>query len=188
MDQAPTRTNGPNDVEPLVGADPTSGIFRSLIETALVEFRASLQLLSERSRFLTGAIGTAIAIEDSGVFVYFASTGSSVPEIGIPANCDRDVVRKCIQTAAAATFEASIDGPVTAILAIPIIRNQKVCGFFELATNPGFSARDIQAVSPLAEMVNTALDHLQAADQADIRILEPGLAKPSGPTLWHAPQ
>ncbi len=160
--------------------------FPSLIQTASLEFRASVHLLAERARFLTGAIGTAIAIKDGIAFKYCASSGRSVPETGSPADHSREVIRKCIETREAASSAAD---ETSLILAVPIIRNQEVCGFFELATkHEGFGAIDPQLVSPLAEMVNTALDHLQAAEQAESRILEPGLEKPSGPALWHAPQ
>jgi hypothetical protein len=159
--------------------------FPSLIQTASLEFRASVHLLAERARFLTGATGTAIAIKDGVTFKYCASSGRSVPETGSPADRDREVIRKCLETKEAASSAAD---KTSFILAVPIIRNQEVCGFFELATKHPGGAIDPQSVSPLAEMVNTALDHLQAAEQAESRILEPGLEKPSGPALWHAPQ
>ncbi len=162
--------------------------FPSLIQTASLEFRASVHLLAERARFLTSAVGTAIAIKDGITFKYCASSGSSVPETGSPADHDREVIRKCIETSKAASSAA---GATLSVLAVPIIRNQEVCGFFELAKkHTGFSSVDSQAVYPLAEMVNTSLDHLQAAEQAESRILEPGLEKPStpAPALWHSPQ
>jgi len=185
---ATTGTVSPDALAHRDGIGQTSPVaaFPSLIQTASLEFRASVHLLAERARFLTGAIGTAIAIKDGDTFTYCASSGSSVPGIFRRADGDREVIRKCFETREAASSSADQTPP---ILAVPIIRNQEVCGFFELATkHPHGGAIDPQAVLPLAEMVNTALDHLQAAEQVESRILKPGLEEPSGPALWHAPQ
>ena len=185
---ATSRTASPGSLPHRDAASQASPIaaFPSLIHTASLEFRASVHLLAERARFLTGATGTAIAIKDGVTFKYCASSGRSVPETGSPADHSREVVRKCIETRESASSAAD---ETSLILAVPIIRNHEVCGFFELATkHPGGGAIDPRFLSPLAEMVNTALDHLQAAEQVESRILEPGLEKPSEPALWHAPQ
>ena len=49
----------------------------------------ALQLLAERARFLTGAAGVAVALEQDQQIVYTAATGSLVAEIGAIADIAR---------------------------------------------------------------------------------------------------
>ena len=177
------------------GKEGPSGapVFASLIQTATRELHASLQLLAVRARFVTGASGVAIALQENGQFVYCASTGTSVPEAGTQADTDKETLRQSIQETRA-TRSSSGDGlkdPIFA-LAVPIIRKRKVSGFFELATShAAFKDDDIQVVSRLTEMASIALDHMEAARCSENRILEADLAaaapEPIVSTLWHAP-
>ncbi len=176
------------------GKEGPSGapVFASLTQTATRELYASLQLLAARARFVTGASGVAIALQENGHFVYCAATGTSVPEAGTQADTDKETLRQCIQEMRA-TRSSSGDAPKDPIfaLAVPIIRKRKVSGFFELATShAAFEDADIQVVSRLAEMASIALDHMEAARRSENRILEPDLGSSPEPivsTLWHAP-
>src|SRR5260370_21559173 len=63
------------------GAESSVPVFVSLRRLAALEFHASVQLLAERARFLTGATGVAIALDQDGPFFYCAAAGSIVSEI-----------------------------------------------------------------------------------------------------------
>src|SRR5690348_1558671 len=55
---------------------------RSLAEMAQRDLTATLQLLTERAQYITGATGAAIALKDGEQMVCRASAGSSAPEVG----------------------------------------------------------------------------------------------------------
>jgi hypothetical protein len=177
-------------------ADSGAPGFVSLRQSASLEFHASVQLLAERARFLTGAEGVAVALEQYGQFVYCAASGGSAPETGTVADVTRHPLDECIRTGRAARLVVErISGEASAQvfhLAVPLLRDDKVVGFFELA--PGsfaFEDADIETVTRLANMANTALDHLDAAEHTENLI---GAAEPEKPApvlrpvLWHAPE
>jgi hypothetical protein len=182
-------------------ADAGAPGFVSLRQSASLEFHASVQLLAERARFLTGAEGVAVALQQDGQFIYCAATGGSAPETGTAADVTRHPLGECIKTGRAARLLVErISGDASAQvfhLALPFLRDEKVVGFFELA--PGvfaFEDTDIEAVTRLATMASTALDLLDAAEHTEGLIGENpiGAAQPQKPApvlrpvLWHAPE
>ena len=172
--------------------------FASLRQSATLEFHASVQLLAERARFLTGASGVAVALAQGGQFVYCAATGTSVPEIDATADITKDPLRKCIKTGQAVrlsieplSIEASGEGTHPA-LAVPVLKDENVVGFFELVPgDAAFEEADVEGISRLAVMVGTALDHLNAAEHTENLIGKPKSEEPvlpAAPVLWHAPE
>jgi hypothetical protein len=161
-----------------------------------MEFQASMQLLAERARFLTGADSVAIAFEKDGQFIYCAATGSSAPESGAVADVTRHPLDECIKTGRATRLAVERLSGATSVqsfhLAVPMLRDEKVVGFFELA--PGASAfgdADIDAITRLAALAGTALEHLDAAEHTESLIGEAEPEKPAArlrPVLWHAPE
>ena len=187
------KTEAVNDF--ICAPEPDSGtpVFLSLTQSAAMEFHACVQLLAERARFLTGAAGVAVAREQHGQFAYCAATGSLVPEIGATADVTRYPLRKCIKSGQPVQLPIEVSGQGShPALAVPLLRDDKVVGFFELA--PGaraFEDADVETVTRLSAMVSTALDHLNAAEHTESLIgkaqsKEPAL--PAGPVLWHAPE
>jgi hypothetical protein len=73
-----------------------------------------------------------------------------------------------------------------------LLKDERVVGFFELA--PGacaFGDADIEAVTRLATMASTALEHLDAAEHTESLIAEAEPEKPAPrwrSVLWHAPE
>jgi hypothetical protein len=177
--------------EPQTGSDTSA--FASLEQAAALEFHATMQLLAERGRFLTGATGVAVALEQEGQFVYSAAAGSLVPNLGATADVTKYPLRKCVKTGEAVRLpiEASSLG-ANIPLAVGVLKDEKVVAFFELAPGPhAFEDADVEAVSRLSDMVSTALDHLQAAKHSARLIGETSPeepAVPAGPVLWHAPE
>ncbi len=170
--------------------------FVSLRQSANLEFQASVQLLAERARFLTGADSVAIALDQGGQFVYCAATGSSAPETGTTADVTRHPLGDCIKTSRAARLLVErLTGDTSAQgfhLAVPLLKDENVVGFFELA--PGacaFEDADLETVTRLAAMATTALEHLYAAEHTERLIGEAEPTKPAPrlrPVLWHAPE
>jgi hypothetical protein len=163
--------------------------FSALVQSATVEFLSSMQLLAERARFLTGSTAVAIAVRNGPEFVYRASAGHSA-EVGSTSDTRHAPIANCIASAKPCTVSAHTSRGQLARAAVPVIRHQEVAGFFELsASRSSFSNEDMTAVSDLAEMVNTALDHMDAAENAHRQILEtnsPAKLETPTPVSWHA--
>lgn len=151
--------------------------------TARVEMYACLQLLTDRARFITGATWSAIAILEGTEFVYCAAAGSSAPIIG--AAVDIKALRPEQPLAA--------DGKS---LLVRVIRESKTVGFFQLVSGAaGFGENDLKSIVRLAEMVSTAIDHMEAETETASEHSTPAMpmavapaAKPAAPVLWHAPE
>jgi hypothetical protein len=169
-----------------VTGDAESPVFADLVQASRIELYACTQLLAERARFVTGATWVAIAIREGEQFVYCASVGSSGPEIGIPeigTEADIDQLRDWVQQSRTVFRSGNL-------LLVPIVRDSKMAGFFQLASESGgLKDQDPQPVARLADMVNTALDHMEAAERSG-REISSGAdesSKPEIPVLWHAP-
>src|SRR5262249_19411149 len=166
-----------------------SGAFSALVQAATVEFLSSVQLLAERARFLTGAQAVAIALKRNGKLGYCASAGGSA-ESTKPPETHHAPIANCLATAKPATVSAHTSRGQLTKAAIPVVRQQELVGFFEISVaRAGFSSEEVLAVSGLAEMVNTALDHLQAAENAHQQILQagqPSKLETTAPLSWHA--
>jgi hypothetical protein len=175
-----------------------SPLFSSLIQDATLEFHASLQLLAQRVRFLTGATGVAIAVQQGDEFVYCASSGASICEIGTAANLAKGNIRECLATSQSVPSsktdaQQKERGNVPNFsLVVPVKKTCEVVGFFELVSSrAAFEEQDIRAAVRVADLASTVLELRDGAEQAEIRMFELKQApapKPVTPVLWHAPE
>lgn len=162
----------------------------SLIQSAELEFQATLRLLVERARFLTAAATGALALERQGKLAYCAISGDSAPQLGTIVDTRKEPIGQCIEQAKPARKEASVENPSFALV-VPILNEQKVIGLFELRGQSKFEARDVESISRLAEMVSTAIDHRTAAEQVEKKLfaqLAEITRAAAVPPLWHAPE
>lgn len=170
-----------------IGATPVSSgaRFAGLSQSASLEFYAASQLLAERARFLTAAEGVAIAIGEGRDFVYSASTGLSVPAIHDVASAAAGIIGETVTKASPTT---GVDGPLFHLI-VPILREQKVAGYFELiSSRAAFGQRETESVNRLAALAATAIELRDAAEQAETKIGS-ALAKRAAPLrAWHAPE
>jgi len=159
------------------------------IQSAELEFQATVRLLVERARFLTAASGAAIALEEQGKQVYCAVSGDSVPPAGTTVDTNEGPIRQCIAQAKAVRSR-TVGGKTLFVLAAPIITDEKVIGLFELRGQSILEDRDLESIVRLAGMVCTAIDHRRAAEQVERKLFAP-LAEVARaailPSLWHAP-
>jgi len=188
MDTVNLKTADLHHVDNGNGANSDAG-FSALIQTATVEFLSSMQLLAERARYLTGSTNVAIAIKENGKFVYRASAGHSA-KVGSPADTRHPPIASCIASVKPSSVSTHTSQGQLARVAVPVVRHNEIAGFFELfAARSSFSNEDVLAVSGLAEMVNTAIDHLEAAENAHKEILDtnpPAKSEIPTPVSWHA--
>src|ERR1700694_2673953 len=128
--------------------------FADLVLSARVELYACLQLLADRARFITGATWAAIALFENKEFIYCAAAGSSAPVIGSAADIKVLEPNKSI----------GADGKR---LVVAVTRDSKAAGFFQLVSEAAaFSDYDLQSIVRLAEMVGTAIDHMEAEEHS----------------------
>jgi GAF domain-containing protein len=163
---------------------PADDDSKSLAAIATRDLEAALQLLTERAQFVTGASGAAIALLDAGEMVCRASAGPSAPEVGselqMQAGLTGESVRlkKVLQCDDAerdlrVNRESCRALGILSAMVMPLVQEDSVIGVFELLADRthAFEARDVTALTRLADMVLTALEHADAAKRAFAEIV-----------------
>jgi putative methionine-R-sulfoxide reductase with GAF domain len=158
---------------------PADDSGRSLAEVAQRDLEAALQLLAERARYITGASGAAIALFEKDEMICRASAGPSAPELGAEVQVKAGLTGESVRTRQVLRCDdAESDSRVNrescralgikSVMVVPLLREQEVIGVFELlADRPyAFELRDVTALERLAEMVQTGLEHAEAAKRA----------------------
>lgn len=156
-----------------------------MIEMAQRDLEAALQLLAERAQYITGASGAAIALLDDTEMICRASAGPSAPELGAEVQVKSGLTGESVRTRQVLRCDdAEIDPRVNrescralgirSVMVVPLIREQEVIGVFELLADRAnaFEERDVTALERLAEMVQTGLEHADAAKRALQEIAE----------------
>jgi putative methionine-R-sulfoxide reductase with GAF domain len=151
----------------------------SLAELAKRDLDATLQLLAERAQYITGATGAAIALRVNGELICRATAGSCAPDLGAHLQVNSGLTGESVRTKQILRCDNAEEDPrvnrescrilgIASVVVVPLIRNEEVFGVFELLSGEpsAFRERDIVALQRLAEMVQTALDHADAALRA----------------------
>ena len=159
---------------------------KSLAEMAQRDLEAALQLLAERARYITGASGAAIALRDGTQIVCRASAGPSAPELGahlqINSGLSGESIRtrqilRCdnAETDARVNRESCRALGISSVVVMPLINEEDVNGVFELFSGRpnAFEERDIVALQRLAEMIQTAVQHSEAAKRTERELATP---------------
>lgn len=148
----------------------------SLPAMATRELDATLQLLVERTQYITGATGAAIALKDSDGMLCRASAGASSPELGAQLQVNSGLSGESVRTRQIlrcddAETDARVNRDscralgIASVVIMPLLRDGEVEGVFELFSDKTytFGARDIATLERMGEMVHTAIDHARAA-------------------------
>jgi putative methionine-R-sulfoxide reductase with GAF domain len=152
---------------------------KSLMEMARRDLEAALQLLAERAQYITGASGAAIALREGSAMICRASAGPSAPEMGAEVQIKSGLTGESVRTRKVLRCDdAETDSRVNrescralgikSVMVVPLLREQEVTGVFELLADRAnaFEERDVTALERLAEMVQTGLEHADAAKRA----------------------
>jgi putative methionine-R-sulfoxide reductase with GAF domain len=152
---------------------------KSLSEMAQRDLDATLQLLAERAQYITGASGAAIALREGKRMVCCASAGASAPELGAHLQTDSGLSAESVRTRKILHCEDAEADPrvnrgscrelgIASVVVMPLVRGEEVYGVFELlAGRPrAFEERDFIALQRLSEMIETAVEHADAARKA----------------------
>jgi putative methionine-R-sulfoxide reductase with GAF domain len=152
---------------------------KSLMEMARRDLEAALQLLAERAQYITGASGAAIALREGSAMICRASAGLSAPQLGAEVQIKSGLTGESVRTRQVLRCDdAETDSRVNrescralgikSVMVVPLLREQEVTGVFELLADRAnaFEERDVTALERLAEMVQTGLEHADAAKRA----------------------
>src|SRR6266550_2826653 len=147
---------------------------KSLSEMAQRDLNAALQLLAERAQYITGASGAAIAL-GAHLQVNSGLSGESVRTRQI-LRCDNAELDSRVNRESCRALG------IASVVVLPLIREPEVNGVFELFSGRAyaFGERDIIALERLAEMIQTALEHAEAARRAE-KIGEQAVEKKPAP-------
>jgi GAF domain-containing protein len=153
---------------------------RSLSEMAQRDLDAALQLLAERAQYITGASGAAIALRDGETMICCASAGPSAPELGAHLQIDTGLSAESVRTKKTLRCDDAANDPrvnrescvafgIASVVVMPLVRGEEVYGVFELLSGKprAFEERDLVALQRLAEMIETAVEHADAARRAE---------------------
>jgi putative methionine-R-sulfoxide reductase with GAF domain len=211
----PTASGGTRGVPPPASVEKEESVLpsrftaddgsKSLTEMAQRDLEAALQLLAERAQYITGASGAAIALLEDSEMICRASAGPSAPQLGAEVQIKSGLTGESVRTRQVLRCDdAETDSRVNrescralgikSVMVVPLVREQEVVGVFELLADRAnaFEERDVTALERLAEMVQTGLEHADAAKRAlqeiaaknDLavaqqKVSEPALAEPA---------
>lgn len=164
---------------------------KSLSEMAQRDLDATLQLLAERAQYITGASGAAIALREGESMVCCASAGPSAPELGAHLQIDSGLSAESVRTRKILICEDAANDPrvnrescrtfgIASVVVMPLVRGEEVYGVFELLSGRphAFEDRDYVALNRLAEMIQTAVEHAEAARRAEKELGQAENAQP----------
>ena len=166
---------------------------KSLSEMAQRDLDATLQLLAERAQYITGASGAAIALREGETMVCCASSGPSAPELGAHLQIDSGLSAESVRTRKILICEDAENDPrvnrescrtfgIASVVVMPLVRGEEVYGVFELLSGRprAFEERDYVALNRLADMIQTAVEHAEAARRAEREFGRPETASVLG--------
>jgi putative methionine-R-sulfoxide reductase with GAF domain len=162
---------------------------KSLSQMAQRDLDATLQLLAERAQYITGASGAAIALRQGETMVCCASSGPSAPELGAHLQIDSGLSAESVRTRQILRCDDAENDPrvnresckafgIASVVVMPLVRGEEVYGVFELLSGRprAFEERDFVALNRLAEMIQTAVEHADAARRAETELGQPEAA------------
>src|SRR5256886_7838668 len=182
----------------------------SLTEMAQRDLNATLQLLAKRAQYITGASGAAIALWEGEKMFCRASAGPSAPELGTRLQIDSGLSGESVRTKqilrcddaendARVNRESCRALGIASVMVMPLIRENEVNGVFELFSGRpyAFEERDVIALQRIAELIQTAVEHADAAKRAEKEItgetivaeeVEPAGVSPPAESIELAPK
>lgn len=165
---------------------------KSLGQMAQRDLDATLQLLAERAHYITGASGAAIALLEGESMMCCASAGPSAPKPGAQLQVESGLSAESVRTRQTLRCDDAETDPrvnregcralgIASVVVMPLLREGKVYGVFELLSGKprAFEERDLVALQRLSEMIQTAMDHAEAARRAEKEL---GEGLPTAPT------
>lgn len=156
---------------------------QSLAEIAVRDLEVALQLLAERAQYITGAAGAAIALLQGDQMVCRASAGPSAPQVGALLEVSSGLSGESVRTRKVLCCDNAESDPrvdreicealgIVSAMVMPLFHQEQVVGVFELLSTKvrAFQERDLIALQRLGEMIQTAVEHAEAAKRVQSEI------------------
>lgn len=172
--RGPASAGAPAPKEEFAVAGEDGG--QSLTNLARQDLNATLQLLAERSQYITAATGAAIALRSGENFVCRASAGTSAPGVGSLLQVDSGLSGESVRTKQTLRCDDAATDPrvnrescealgIASVVVMPLLRADVVIGVFELFSDKpnAFQARDVTAMERMGALVFTVLEQAQEA-------------------------
>lgn len=153
---------------------------RSLTAMARRDLYVALQLLAERAQYITGASGAAIALKEKDQMICRASAGAAAPELGAHLQVNSGLSAESVRSRKTLRCDNADSDPrvnrescrtlgIASVVVMPLLKDNEVNGVFELLSERpyAFEERDINALERLGEMIQTAIEHADAAQRAE---------------------
>jgi hypothetical protein len=158
------------------------------LDTARLEFQASLQLLADRACWVIDGKSAAVALKEDGILTYCAVSGRCDCEPGAQVAADDTLIRECLDKAQSVEEDANNNACVFRLI-VPVLDDGKASGFLELISERQFSEELKRDVLRIAELVSVALEHRNAAEHAaNAEFQQLGSVADAQTMLWHASQ
>ena len=158
---------------------------RSLTAMARRDLYVALQLLAERAQYITGASGAAIALKEKDQMICRASAGAAAPELGAHLQVNSGLSAESVRSRKTLRCDNADSDPrvnrescrtlgIASVVVMPLLKDNEVNGVFELLSERpyAFEERDINALERLGEMIQTAIEHADAAQRAEAGFAE----------------
>jgi putative methionine-R-sulfoxide reductase with GAF domain len=168
---------------------------RSLTAMARRDLYVALQLLAERAQYITGASGAAVALKEKDQMICRASAGAAAPELGAHLQVNSGLSAESVRSRKTLRCDNAESDPrvnrescrtlgIASVVVMPLLKDDEVNGVFELLSERpyAFEERDINALERLGEMIQTAIEHADAAQR-----VEAGFVEPPSPTEAPSP-
>ena len=142
------------------------------------DLEATLQLLAERARYLTGASSASIGLRSGTAVVCRASAGPLALGLGSRLAVDSGLVGESlrqrnimriddVEEDSRASAESWPELGIRSVMVAPLVREEEAVGVFELLAERAyaFEERDVATLQRLSEMILTALEQFDAASR-----------------------
>ena len=149
---------------------------KSPAEIAERDLEATLQLLAERARHLTGALGASIGLRSGAAVICRAGVGPLALDPGSQFAADSGLMCESLrlrQILRCDDVEKDLRGSaetwrelgIRSVMVAPLVQEGEAVGVFELLAQRAnaFDERDVATLLRLSDMILTALEHFDAA-------------------------
>ena len=142
------------------------------IATADLDYKAMMQLITERSQRLTGAHGAVIElIEDEDLF-YYSGSGISSKHVGLRLKLSSSVAGRCVREGnPLCSDDTDLDPRVDreacrktgsrSLIVVPLYYNQETVGVLKVVSGKphAFGGRDVRALQLMAGLIAATMNH-----------------------------
>ena len=142
------------------------------IATADLKYDAMMQLITERSRRLTGARGAVIELIKDEDLIYYSGSGTSLEHVGLRLKLSSSVSGLCVRKGTPLLSEDTELDPrvdrgacrrtgARSLIVVPLYHAQETVGVLKVTSGEphAFGARDVNALQLMAGLIAATMSH-----------------------------